>query len=152
MIHLEYFFSHFDCKNLPEVVNVMLTYVSKTILNLFWLSKSSRQFCGAEQQNRHSNFQAFQQYFLIKTPPSGKTLNHDCKQNSKQSDRLSQLSELLHAAMALKLKVLKNVPPNDGGNPSLDPGEGSSRGPAVTPQAEARRRDHIYNQTALQGW
>ena len=54
--------------------------------------------------------------------------------------------------MALRLKVLKNVPPKDGENPSLDPGEGSSRGPAVMPQAEARRRDHIYNQTALQGW
>ena len=58
--------------------------------------------------------------------------------------------------MALRLKVLKNVP-GGGETQSLDapnhseqaPGEGTSRGPV---QAEPRRRDHIYNQTALQGW
>ena len=61
--------------------------------------------------------------------------------------------------MALRLKVLKNVPPNqisgagEGSldapeNPILDPGEGTSN----SPKAEARRRDHIYNQSALQGW
>ena len=52
--------------------------------------------------------------------------------------------------MALRLKVLKNG--SGGGEAqSLDQdfGEGTSRGPV---QAESRRRDHIYNQTALQGW
>ena len=53
--------------------------------------------------------------------------------------------------MALKLKVLKNVPNQVmGDGEGLDPGEGTSSGPAV--QAEARRRNHIYNQSALQGW
>ena len=59
------------------------------------------------------------------------------------------------ATMALKLKVLRNVPPpqvpgaGEGIFDAPDPGEGTSRGPV---QAEPRRRDHVYNQTALQGW
>ena len=51
--------------------------------------------------------------------------------------------------MALKLKVLKNVPPQIPEAGEGTSGEGTSRGPG---QAEARRRDHIYNQSALQGW
>ena len=69
--------------------------------------------------------------------------------------------------MALKLKVLKTVlpPPSNQdpgageGNsnnaledPILDPQEGTSNGPTAMPTAEARRRDHIYNQSALHGW
>ena len=59
--------------------------------------------------------------------------------------------------MALKLKVLKNVlPPTQ--NQVSGAGEGRSEeaenpGPSSGPvQAEPRRRDHIYNQSALQGW
>ena len=67
--------------------------------------------------------------------------------------------------MALKLKVLKQkVPPpsrnNDDDDEDSDPGEGTSRGPAqvasrseaATPQAEARTRHHVFNQSAVQGW
>ena len=51
--------------------------------------------------------------------------------------------------MALKLKVLK-VPVSRQNNDDDDPGEGTSRGPV--PQAEARTRHHVYNQTVVQGW
>ena len=56
--------------------------------------------------------------------------------------------------MALKLKVLKvpTAPPQNDEEDANDPGEGTSRGPVKPPQAEARTRHHIYNQSAVQGW
>ena len=77
--------------------------------------------------------------------------------------------------MALKLKVLRVptssrerddndhqiIDPGEGTSQgptaisNFDPGEGTSEGPTPTaslPQAEARTRHHVYNQTVVQGW
>ena len=84
--------------------------------------------------------------------------------------------------MALKLKVLRVptssrerdddndhqiINPGEGTSQgptaisNFDPGEGTSEGPSASlrgqdeaslPQAEARTRHHVYNQTVVQGW
>ena len=62
--------------------------------------------------------------------------------------------------MALKLKTLKKISPAPEISGNEDLGEGPSSGPvsaplpeeAPLPAAEARTRNHIYNQSVVSGW